>query len=107
MDAKPVPTAAAEAVAATGVTPAQAREETLGWAVAAATASSDHWLVIPAHEAGSPVVVVPMADRDAFLKELGDTGRAGVPLPPRPRPSTAGPSAAARSSASARTCGAG
>ena len=74
VDAKPVPTAAAEAVAATGVTPAQAREETLGWAVAAATASSDHWLVIPAHESGSPVVVVPMADRDAFLKELGDPG---------------------------------
>ena len=74
MDAKPVPKAAAEAVAATGVTPAQAREETLGWAVAAATASSDHWLVIPAHESGSPVVVVPMADRDAFLKELGDPG---------------------------------
>ena len=74
VDAKPVPKAAAEAVAATGVTPAQAREETLGWAVAAATASSDHWLVIPAHESGSPVVVVPMADRDAFLKELGDPG---------------------------------
>ena len=73
-DAKPVPTAAADAVAATGVTPAQAREETLGWAVRAATASSDHWLVIPAHESGAPVVVVPMADRDAFLKELGDTG---------------------------------
>ena len=30
--------------------------------------------MIPAHESGSPVVVVPMADRDAFLKSLGDPG---------------------------------
>ncbi len=74
VDAKPVPTAASDAVAAEGVTPAQAREAALGWAVRAAATASNHWLVIPAHESGAPVVVVPMADRDAFLKSLGDMG---------------------------------
>ncbi len=72
--AKPVTRSAERAVAADGVTPVQARAETLGWAVRAASESSDHWLVIPAHESGAPVVVVPMADRDAFLKSLADTG---------------------------------
>jgi hypothetical protein len=61
-------------VVAEGVTPAQARHEALGLAVRAATVSTDHWLVIPAHESGGPVVVVPMADRDGFLKALADPG---------------------------------
>ena len=51
---KPVPTAAAEAVAATGVTPAQARQGRSRWAVAAARAATDSWFVIPAHESGEP-----------------------------------------------------
>ena len=72
--AKPVKAAAERAVAADGVTPARAREETLAWAVRAAVESTDHWLVVPAHESGAPVVVVPMADRDGFLKSLADTG---------------------------------
>jgi len=73
-DARPVASAADDAVVADGVTPAAAREATLGWAVGAATVATDHWLVIPAHESGAPVVVVPMADRDAFLKSLADPG---------------------------------
>jgi hypothetical protein len=73
-DAKPAVSAASRAVTAEGVTPAAAREATLGWAVRCAAASSHHWLVIPAHEGGSPVVVLPMADRDAFLMSLGDLG---------------------------------
>ncbi len=73
-EAKPAATAASRAVAAEGVTPTNAREATLGWAVRCATAASHQWLVIPAHESGSPVVVVPMADRDAYLASLGDLG---------------------------------
>ncbi|MBF4764144.1 stealth conserved region 3 domain-containing protein [Nocardioides islandensis] len=72
--AKPVATSAAAARAAEGVTPVEAREATLAWAVRCAVAASHEWLVIPAHEAGAPVVVLPIADRDAFLKSLGDTG---------------------------------
>jgi glycosyltransferase involved in cell wall biosynthesis len=74
VEAKPVPTAADEAVSADNVTPVEARKVALSWAVRAATASTEHWLVIPAHESGAPVVVVPMADRDAFLKSLADPG---------------------------------
>ena len=73
-EAKPAVTSASRAVTAEGITPAAAREATLGWAVRCAAASSHHWLVIPAHEGGSPVVVLPMADRDAFLMSLGDLG---------------------------------
>ncbi|MEO6512733.1 MAG: glycosyltransferase family 4 protein, partial [Nocardioides sp.] len=72
--AKRVVTAASAARPAPGVTPVEAREATLAWAVRCAVASSHHWLVIPAHESGEPVVVVPIADRDAFLKSIGDTG---------------------------------
>jgi glycosyltransferase involved in cell wall biosynthesis len=71
---KKVATAAAAARPAPDVTPAEARRATLAWAVRCAVASSHHWLVIPAHESGAPVVVVPIADRDAFLKSIGDTG---------------------------------
>ena len=36
--------------------------------------AATHWFVIPAHESSAPVVVVPMADRDAFLQSLADPG---------------------------------
>ena len=84
VEAKPVPTAADEAVAADHVTPVEARKAALSWAVRAATASTEHWLVIPAHESSAPVVVVPMADRDAFLQVARRPRRAGVPVPARP-----------------------
>ncbi len=67
------PTAVADpvdAAALAGVTPAVARAGALSTAVRAATGGSHRWLVIPGHESGIPVVVVPIADRDSFLKEL-------------------------------------
>ena len=39
-------------------------------AVAAARSASDEWLVVPPHETGTPVVVLPMAARHRFLQEL-------------------------------------
>ena len=71
---QPVPTAAAEAVAADGVTPAQARQEALrGPSRRPPRAATTGWSSRRTSRA-SPVVVVPMADRDAFLKALGDPG---------------------------------
>ncbi|MBF4768297.1 stealth conserved region 3 domain-containing protein [Nocardioides agariphilus] len=72
--AKPGRRSGGRPVDAAGLTPAQVREAALAWAVKAATESSDEWLVIPAHGAGAPVVVLPMADRDGFLKAVGGLG---------------------------------
>ena len=55
---------------AAGVTPAAARHAALALAVAAARSASDEWLVVPPHETGTPVVVLPMAARHRFLQEL-------------------------------------
>lgn len=55
----------------TTVTPAQAREAALDWAVRAARSTGERWFVIPAHGDPSPVLVVPMEDRDEFLAVLG------------------------------------
>ena len=55
---------------ATGVTPADARAAALSVATACATAAADEWLVVPPHETGVPVVVLPMSGRDRFLREL-------------------------------------
>jgi len=69
-EARPRAASTVEQVSLDGLTPAAARTAALTWAVRAATAGSHHWLVIPGHGSGAPVVVVPMADRDSFLKEL-------------------------------------
>ncbi|WP_435745538.1 stealth family protein, partial [Nocardioides sp. SYSU DS0663] len=58
------------------VTPAEARSRALSAAADAARATGAPWLVVPAHERPSPVVVLPMAARDAFLRHL-----AAAPLP--------------------------
>ncbi|MCW2764843.1 MAG: glycosyl transferase, group 1 [Nocardioides sp.] len=58
----------------TGVTPAQARHTALSLAVDCARRVTDEWLVVPAHEGPSPVVIVPMKARAAFLAELGGAG---------------------------------
>jgi hypothetical protein len=55
---------------ASGVTPAAARHAALSLAVAAARPATDDWLVIPPHETGTPVLVLPMAARHRFLQEL-------------------------------------
>jgi hypothetical protein len=55
---------------ATGVTPEAARTSALTLATTAARAVSDEWLVVPPHETGVPVVVLPMAARHRFLHEL-------------------------------------
>lgn len=59
-----------------GLTPALARTRGLRWAVDTARRVTDKWFVLPPHDGLTPVVVVPMSDRSAFLKELG---REGVP----------------------------
>ncbi len=55
---------------AAGVTPAAARRAALALAVSAARSASDEWLVVPPHETGTPVVVLPMTARHRFLQEL-------------------------------------
>lgn len=52
------------------VTPAQARTALLRLAVDCARAVTDRWLVVPPHETGVPVLVLPMPARDAFLAAL-------------------------------------
>ncbi len=59
-----------------GVTPAQARHETLAAAVAAASAVSEHWFVVPPHTAEHATVVLPIDARRPFLERL-----AGSDLP--------------------------
>ncbi|WP_296604726.1 stealth conserved region 3 domain-containing protein [Nocardioides sp.] len=56
----------------TGITPAQARHAALSAAVAAARSATEEWLVIPAHDAPAPAVVVPMTARDAVLASLAE-----------------------------------
>ena len=82
--AKPVTTAADHAVAADGVTPVQAREATLGWAVRAAGESSDHWLVIPAHESERPRRRGADGRPRRVPQGARRRRRAAVPLPARP-----------------------
>lgn len=70
-DPPPVTT---QPAAATDTTPAQAREVALRWAVRCAERASSTWFVVPTHGTGGTTVVVPMADRAAFLAELGGAG---------------------------------
>ncbi|GAW52093.1 MULTISPECIES: stealth conserved region 3 domain-containing protein [unclassified Nocardioides] len=53
------------------LTPAAVRALALRWATACADRVSDRWFVQPAHEAASPMVIVPMPARARFLEELG------------------------------------
>jgi glycosyltransferase involved in cell wall biosynthesis len=55
---------------AEGVTPAAARATALSTVVGVAGRVSTEWLVVPPHETGTPVVVLPMATRHRFLQEL-------------------------------------
>ncbi|MCW2797902.1 stealth conserved region 3 domain-containing protein [Nocardioides sp.] len=57
-----------------GITPVQARQAALSWVVDSARRVTDEWLVVPAHEGPSHVVIVPMKARAAFLTELGRDG---------------------------------
>ena len=69
--AAPVPPAAATPTYdATGVTPAQARSAALELAVSVARSTGAEWLVVPPHDTGRPVVVLPMAARNRFLQGL-------------------------------------
>jgi glycosyltransferase involved in cell wall biosynthesis len=63
----PRPTPAYDAA---GVTPSAARAAALSIAAAIAGRVSAAWLVVPPHETGTPVVVMPMAARHRFLQEL-------------------------------------
>jgi hypothetical protein len=56
------------------VTPAQARHEALVLAVSAAEKATDEWFVIPPHETGTSVVVLPMSARQDFLEALARDG---------------------------------
>ena len=53
-----------------GVTPEQARHETLAVAVAVAAAVSDQWFVVPPHTGDHPTVVLPIEARRPFLNRL-------------------------------------
>ena len=60
------------------LTPAQARHDALTWAARAARSAvhgaTDTWLVMPAHERESPVLVLPMGARSAFLEAAAEPG---------------------------------
>lgn len=60
--------------ASTDLTPAQARHRAMSWAVEVAQRASGRWFAIPAHGDSPATVVVPMADRAAYLTELGGSG---------------------------------
>jgi len=69
--AAPVPQApVTPAYDAAGVTPADARHAALALAVDAARSAVEEWLVVPPHDTGRPVVVLPMSARHRFLQEL-------------------------------------
>jgi hypothetical protein len=53
-----------------GVTPEQARHETLAAAVAVASEVSDQWFVVPPHTDDHPTVVLPIEARRPFLSRL-------------------------------------
>ncbi|WP_205471518.1 stealth conserved region 3 domain-containing protein [Nocardioides sp. SYSU D00038] len=55
----------------TGITPARARHDALGWAVECARRTTDDWMVIPAHERRAHILAVPMEARERFLAALG------------------------------------
>jgi glycosyltransferase involved in cell wall biosynthesis len=55
---------------ATGVTPAAARHQALSIATRCAAATGADHLVVPSHGRAAPVVVLPMAARERFLREL-------------------------------------
>ena len=60
------------------LTPAQARHDALAWAVQAARTATrgatGSWLVMPAHERPSPVLVLPMEARTGFLDAVAAPG---------------------------------
>jgi glycosyltransferase involved in cell wall biosynthesis len=62
--------AAAPSYDAPGVAPEAARHAALALAARVAASVTDDWLVIPPHDTGVPVVVLPMAARHRFLQEL-------------------------------------
>ncbi|MGZ4449435.1 MAG: stealth conserved region 3 domain-containing protein [Nocardioides sp.] len=68
------PTRVVRPQAPAGTTPAAARTEILGWATRVAAAGGDRWFVMPPHDTMTPVVVLPMTDRDRFLSEVGGEG---------------------------------
>lgn len=64
-----------ESAPATGATtPVEARRAALELAVRCASEVTSDWLVVPPHETGVAVVVVPMAARDGFLAALAAAG---------------------------------
>lgn len=63
-----------EPAAATDLTPAAARTLAMSWAVQAAERVSDRWFAIPAHGDTPTAIVLPMAQRTAFLTEIGGPG---------------------------------
>ena len=104
--ARPKPTPADLAVPADGVTPAQAREEALGWAVRAATASARPL----AGDPGARVGRTRRGGADGRPRRVPQGARP-TPAPRRTCPcatrsSTAGPNVAAPSPPSARSCAA-
>ena len=87
---------AAPSYDATGVTPAAARHEALSLAVdLRGGRPATDWLVVPPHGSGSPVVVLPMAARQRFLRGARRGRRRRRTSRCATRPPTAGTSAAA------------
>ena len=103
---RPAPDPAAT-VEVSDITPARARHDAMALVAAAARAAGDRWLVIPAHESPAPVVVLPMAARDAFLRQLADGRRRRRTSACASPPTTAGPSDAGGSPTSRPSCAAG
>jgi hypothetical protein len=69
-EAAPHPDRAPAGREGTGVTPEQARRETLDAAVAVAAAVTDEWFVVPPHTEEQPTVVLPIEARRPFLDQL-------------------------------------
>src|SRR5690606_23731087 len=55
------------------ITPAQARRQVLALATSTADDVSRHWFVVPGVAGTAPAVVLPLADRAAYLRALADT----------------------------------
>ncbi len=72
------PTDPAATVDVAQLTPAQARHDALAWSVRAARSATDGvtgtWLVMPAHERESSVLVLPMEARAGFLEAVAAPG---------------------------------
>lgn len=75
-DEQPTPPASSGSGDIASLTPDEARRLALDAAVACARTVTDAWFVLPRHGTPTPVVVVPMQARDAFLAAL-----AAAPLP--------------------------